>query len=52
MEIGDHVTYDGRLYVLRGFEPMSVDDRQADLEDPATGEVIRVPLEDVRPAEV
>ena len=52
MEIGDPVIYDGRTYVLRGFEPMSVDERHADLEDPRTGERIRVPLDEVAPAEV
>jgi hypothetical protein len=47
MEIGDHVLYEGRSYILRGFEPMSVDERRAELEDPLTGERIRVPVEDV-----
>jgi len=44
MEIGDLVTYQGRAYVLRGLEPMSVPDRRAELEDPETGAVILVPL--------
>jgi hypothetical protein len=52
MEIGDLVTYDGKTYVLRGFEPMSVDNRQAELEDPRTGEWVRAPLDEVEPAEV
>jgi hypothetical protein len=38
MEIGDHVTYQGRRYALRGLDPMSVDDRRALLEDVETGE--------------
>ncbi len=52
MQIGDTVTWRGKAYVLRGFEPMSVDDRRAELEDPDTGEWILVPLEEVRPAAV
>ena len=50
MQIGDLVTYDGAVYVLRGLDPMSVPDRQAELEDPATGERVRVPLSDVEEA--
>ena len=44
MEIGDFVTYEGREYVLRGLDPMSVHDRRAELEDLRTGERIWVPL--------
>jgi hypothetical protein len=53
MRIGDLVTYQGTQYVLRGLDPMSVPDRQAELEDPVTGERVRVPLADVeeRPGE-
>jgi hypothetical protein len=47
MRIGDLVTYHGTQYVLRGLDPMSVPDRRAELEDPATGERFRVPLSDV-----
>jgi hypothetical protein len=47
MEIGDLVTYQGRAYVLRGLEPMSVPNRRVELEDPETGEVIVVPLAEV-----
>jgi len=42
MRIGDRVLYDGRLYVLRGVEPMSVDERKAEIEDPETGERLKV----------
>jgi hypothetical protein len=42
MNIGDLVVHDGKLYLLRGVEPMSVDERKAELEDPATGERLRV----------
>ena len=53
MKIGDLVLYLGRHYYLRGFDPMSVPNRQAELEDPATGERVRVPFVDVEegPAE-
>ena len=44
MRIGDPVTYEGRRYLLRGLDPMSVPDRNADLEDSETGERIRVPV--------
>ena len=47
MRIGDLVTYHGTQYVLRGLDPMSVPDRQAELEDPATGERLRVLLSEV-----
>jgi hypothetical protein len=49
MKIGDLVTYQGRAYVLRGLEPMSVPDRRVELEDPETGEVVVVPLAEVSP---
>jgi hypothetical protein len=38
MEIGDLVTYEGRTFLLRGFDPTGVPDRRAELEDPVTGE--------------
>ena len=47
MEIGDLVTYQGRAYVLRGLEPMSMPNRCAELEDPESGEVVVVPLAEV-----
>jgi hypothetical protein len=47
MKIGELVTYEGRSYVLRGLEPMSVPDRRAELEDPETGELIVAPLDEV-----
>ena len=49
MKIGDLVTYQGRAYVLRGLEPMSMPNRRAELEDPESGEVIVVPLAEVSP---
>jgi hypothetical protein len=47
MNIGELVTYQGRAYVLRGLEPMSVPDRRAELEDPETGDVLSVPFAEV-----
>lgn len=47
MEIGDHITWNGRTWVLRGLEPMSVPQRHAHLEDPVTGERVRAPLPEV-----
>jgi hypothetical protein len=51
MEIGELVTYQGRTYVLRGLEPMSVPDRRAELEDPETGAHLTVPFAEVSPQE-
>ena len=47
MKIGDLVTYQGSVYVLRGLEPMSVPNRRAELEDPTNGELVSVPLDEV-----
>jgi hypothetical protein len=47
MTIGDHVLHHGRRYRLRGIDPMSVSERQAELEDLETGEHVRVPLDQV-----
>jgi len=44
MEIGDDVIYNGKCYVLRGLEPMSVPDRRAELENPENGELTSVPV--------
>jgi hypothetical protein len=51
VKIGDQVIHQGRAYVLRGLDPMSVSDRTAMLEHSDTGERIHVPLEDVEPGE-
>ncbi|HEY7794844.1 MAG TPA: hypothetical protein VIA10_12630 [Gaiellaceae bacterium] len=50
MRIGDTVIYRDEPYILRGLEPMGLPDRRADLEDPRTGEVIRVLLAEVQPS--
>jgi hypothetical protein len=49
MRIGELVIYNGRLLVLLGHDPMSVPDRQAEVQDPATGDRFRVPLDDLVP---
>jgi hypothetical protein len=43
MRLGDPVLIRGRTFVLRGIDPMSVPDRQAEVEDPHTGERFTVP---------
>jgi hypothetical protein len=50
MRIGDTVIYRGRRYVLRGLEPMGIPDRRADLEDPRTGDMIRVRFSELEPS--
>jgi hypothetical protein len=50
MRIGDLVTWNGRRYVVRGVDPMGLSERRADLEDPETGELVRVPVGEVEPA--
>jgi hypothetical protein len=49
MKIGDLVLFHGRAFYLRGLDPMSVPDRRAILEDPETGQEVRVPLDEVEP---
>jgi hypothetical protein len=50
VEIGEEVLYQGRSYVLRGIDPMSVDGRRAEIEDPETGERIWVPASELSDA--
>ena len=50
MEIGNQVTYRGRVLVLLGHEPMSVPDRRAQVEDPETGERFEVVYDELEPA--
>ena len=42
MRIGDQVIYHGIVVVLVGHEPMSVPNRRAQVEDPASGECFDV----------
>ena len=50
MKIDSYVIYEGRTYVLRGLDPMSMPDRRADLVDPETEERLQVPLASLVPA--
>ncbi|MGH3050295.1 MAG: hypothetical protein ACRDLK_09060 [Gaiellaceae bacterium] len=50
MKIGDKVIHDGRVFVLRGLDPMSVPEGRAEVEDPATGEHKLVPIAEIRPS--
>jgi hypothetical protein len=45
MKIGDVVLSKGGLYYLRGFDPMGVENRRAELEDVQTGEIVNAPLD-------
>jgi hypothetical protein len=51
MQIGDTVIYEGRRYLLRGFDPASVSPRRAYLEEVKTGKQIAVPLDELEPNE-
>ena len=50
LQIGDFVTWRGRLHVLRGIDPMGVHERRAEVEDCGTGARTRPPLEALVPA--
>jgi len=50
MRIGDQVTYQGRVLVLLGHDPMSVTGRRAEVADPITGDRFFVPFDDLEPA--
>ena len=49
MRIGDLVIWRGRTYRLLGFDPMSVVDRRAHLEEPETGRRILVQADELEP---
>lgn len=46
--IGDRLMFRGRVFVLRGFSPMSARTRHAQLEDVETHERIEIPIDEVR----
>ena len=50
MKIDDLVLHEGRLYYLRGLDPMSVPERQAFLEDASTGEACTAPVDEIEVA--
>ena len=47
MRIGDQVIYHGIVLVLAGHEPMSVPERRAQVEDPASGERFNVAYDEL-----
>ena len=47
MRIGDQVIYHGIVLVLVGHEPMSVPERRAQVEDPASGERFSVAYDEL-----
>jgi hypothetical protein len=49
MRLGDTVIFQGRAFVLRGLDPVSVAGGRAQLEDPDTGETVTVPLAELEP---
>jgi hypothetical protein len=48
MRIGDKVNYHGIVLVLVGHEPMSVPERRAQVEDPASGERFNVAYDELQ----
>ncbi len=50
MQLGEKVIHQGRVLVLRGLDPMSVSNAEAQVEDPRTGERFTVPLAELRTA--
>lgn len=51
MRIGDLVIWRGRSYRLLGFDPMSMVDGNAHLEELETGRRLTVPSDELEPAE-
>ena len=51
IRVGDDVTYDGRVYRVRGISPMSASPRRVLLEDVETGENVEAPLDDLDPVD-
>lgn len=49
IHVGDEVTYDGRVYRVRGISPMSASPRRVLLEDVETSEDVEAPLDDLEP---
>lgn len=47
LRIGRLITFGGRVMRVSGFDPMGVSSRQVELEDCKTGELRRVPLDEV-----
>jgi hypothetical protein len=47
MQLDTHIIWNSRIYIVRGVDPMSVHDGNAELEDAETGERIRVPIDEL-----
>lgn len=49
IRVGDDVTFNGRVYRVRGISPMSASPRRVLLEDVETGENVEAPLDEIDP---
>lgn len=49
IHVGDEVTYEGRVYRVRGISPMSASPRRVLLEDVESSEAVEAPLDDLEP---
>jgi hypothetical protein len=49
LNVGELVIFAGRRYWLRGSDPAGVEPRFAYLEDAKTGQVVQVPLDELKP---
>jgi hypothetical protein len=47
LRIGDHYIIHGRTYIICGFEPMSLPDRNVELEDLASNQHLLVPIDEI-----
>jgi hypothetical protein len=47
LTVGQLISLAGRLLRVSGFDPMGVSSRQVELEDCKTGELCRVPLDEL-----
>lgn len=48
--VGDEVVYHGRIFRVRGLSPMSASPRRVLLEEPATGALVEVRVDEVEPS--
>jgi hypothetical protein len=49
IRVGDDVTFNGRVYRVRGISPMSASPRRVLLQDVETDEDVEAPLDDLEP---
>ncbi|MDE3069714.1 MAG: hypothetical protein KGJ43_03190 [Acidobacteriota bacterium] len=50
MLLGDRLIWKGRVFVVRGFEPMSLPEARVELKDIRTGEHVHVPVAELERA--